>query len=101
MSCTQALNEAGLADRADLAAGDLSAGQKRRLSLARLLVAPRPVWLLDEPDTTLDETGQIWLAEMIAAHVKAGGLAVVATHAPLPAANLELHLSAQPAGVTT
>ena len=95
MSCQQALDHAGLSDRMDLAAGDLSAGQKRRLCLARLLVAPRAVWLLDEPDTALDEAGQGWLATMIDAHIKAGGLAVVATHASLPAANQQLDLSDQ------
>ena len=93
MSCQQALAYAGLEDRMDLAAGDLSAGQKRRLSLARLLVAPRPIWLLDEPDTALDENGKAWLARLMEAHKEAGGLAVVATHAPLPTANMQLQLS--------
>ncbi|MGC6512317.1 MAG: heme ABC exporter ATP-binding protein CcmA [Parvibaculales bacterium] len=100
MSCAQALEYAGLSDRMDLAAGDLSAGQKRRLSLARLLVAPRPVWLLDEPDAALDEAGQSWLAEMMAAHIQAGGLAVVATHTPLSVADEQVLLTG-PSGKVT
>lgn len=68
---------------AGIPAGMLSAGQARRLALARLALAPRPVWLLDEPAVSLDAAGQESLAGVIAAHLDAGGIAVAATHAPL------------------
>lgn len=68
---------------ADIPAGYLSAGQKRRLGLARLLVAERPIWLLDEPTVSLDARSTALLAGIIDAHVAAGGLVVAATHLPL------------------
>ena len=61
----------------------LSAGQRRRLALARLLVRPAPVWLLDEPASALDAESQARLEEIIAAHRAAGGRVLVATHAAL------------------
>jgi heme exporter protein A len=61
----------------------LSAGQRRRLALARLVVAPRPLWLLDEPTTGLDADGRKTLIALATAHLAGGGLLVVATHAPL------------------
>ena len=73
----------GLAALADIPAGFLSAGQRRRLALARLLVVPRPLWLLDEPTAALDAEATTTLVESIDAHVEEGGLAVVATHLPL------------------
>jgi heme exporter protein A len=73
----------GLAALADIPAGLLSAGQRRRLALARLLVVPRPLWLLDEPTAALDAEATTTLVESIDAHVEEGGLAVVATHLPL------------------
>ena len=81
-----ALDAVGLAHLLDIPAGRLSAGQKRRVALARLLVAERPVWLLDEPATALDAAAEATLGRLIAAHLGAGGLAVVATHRPLPVA---------------
>lgn len=78
-----ALAEARLDHAADLAAGLLSAGQTRRLALCRLLVAPRPVWLMDEPTLALDAQGDQWVAGLIDSHLGAGGLAVIATHLPL------------------
>lgn len=68
---------------ADIPAGYLSAGQKRRLGLARLLVADRPLWLLDEPTVSLDTQSTALLAGIIGRHVAAGGLVVAATHLPL------------------
>jgi heme exporter protein A len=65
---------------ADLPAGYLSAGQQRRLALARLLAAPRPLWLLDEPDAGLDAANRARLARAVAAHRESGGIAVIATH---------------------
>ncbi len=92
MDVGQALAVAGLETHMSLIAGDLSAGQKRRLSLARLLVAPRAVWLLDEPDTALDEQGQVWLIDMIKAQRKANGLIIVATHEALAYADRQIML---------
>ena len=84
LDCQAALDAVGIGQLADLPAGYLSAGQRRRLALARLLVAPRPVWLLDEPTSALDTEGQQRLFAMVEAHLKAGGLVVAATHADLP-----------------
>jgi heme exporter protein A len=61
----------------------LSAGQRRRLALARLVASPAPVWILDEPAAALDSDGEGRLATLIAAHRAAGGRTVVATHQPL------------------
>jgi heme exporter protein A len=83
----------GLAHLRDIPAAYLSAGQKRRLGLARLLLADRPVWLLDEPTVSLDTAAQGMLAAAVAAHVAAGGLVVAATHMALGFAGArELHL---------
>jgi heme exporter protein A len=62
----------------------LSAGQRRRLALARLLAAPRPVWLLDEPLAPLDSVWRARAGEMMSAHVAGGGLILAAVHDPLP-----------------
>lgn len=78
-----ALERVGLGRARDLPAGFLSAGQRRRLGLARLLVAHRPLWLLDEPATALDRDGQDVLADLMEAHRAGGGAIVAATHAPL------------------
>jgi heme exporter protein A len=68
---------------ADIPAGYLSAGQKRRLGLARLVVAPRPIWLLDEPTVSLDAASVEVLVAAINEHLRSGGLAVIATHIPM------------------
>lgn len=78
-----ALERLELAPLADIPAGYLSAGQKRRLGLARLMVAHRPVWLLDEPTVSLDAQSTALLAGIISAHVAEGGIVVAATHLPL------------------
>jgi heme exporter protein A len=83
----RALDMLGLAALRDIPAGYLSAGQQRRLGLARLLVAERPVWLLDEPTTSLDSTGQDALIRAVNTHLAGGGIAVAATHAPLAFVN--------------
>ena len=64
-------------------AGELSAGQKRRLGLARLLVTGRPVWLLDEPTVSLDVASVALFAGVVRDHLGTGGLAVIATHVDL------------------
>jgi heme exporter protein A len=79
-----ALARVGLRGGADLPVAYLSAGQRRRVALARLLVARRPLWLLDEPLTALDTAGQVLLAGIMAEHLAGGGLILAATHAPLP-----------------
>jgi heme exporter protein A len=78
-----AIETFGLAALRDIPAGYLSAGQKRRLGLARVLLAERPVWLLDEPTSALDERAQRTLLEVVNAHLAAGGIVAAATHAPL------------------
>jgi heme exporter protein A len=78
-----ALNRLGLPHVADFPVRALSAGQKRRVALARLLLPPRPLWLLDEPTTGLDAAAQALFAEVMRAHLADGGIIVAATHAPL------------------
>jgi heme exporter protein A len=73
----------GLGALTDVPAAYLSAGQKRRVGLARLLCAGRPVWLLDEPAVSLDEASHKILAGMVARHLEHGGIAISATHTPL------------------
>jgi heme exporter protein A len=80
IDAASALDRVGLGHIANLDAGYLSAGQQRRLALARLLVSSRPVWLLDEPTAALDAEGQALLALLLTAHLASGGLAVIATH---------------------
>lgn len=74
---------AGLDGLEDIEAGVLSQGQTRRLGLARLLVAARPVWLLDEPTAGLDAAGEAWVAGLIARQIGMGGLVIAATHLPI------------------
>ena len=78
-----ALENVHLDDIAEVPAGYLSAGQKRRLGLARLLLAPRPLWLLDEPTVSLDAASQVLLAQLMQTHLDGGGILVAATHGPL------------------
>jgi heme exporter protein A len=78
-----ALRHFGLDDLAEFPAAYLSAGQRRRLGLARLLLAKRPLWLLDEPTVSLDVASTDRLVSAVNEHTSAGGLAIVATHLPL------------------
>ncbi len=82
-SSLSALEAVGLAGLAGLPAAYLSAGQRRRLAIARLVAAPRPIWLLDEPTAALDSASQVRLAELMRAHLAGGGLILAATHGPL------------------
>ena len=74
------LQRAGVAECADLPARVLSAGQRRRVAMARVLACAAPLWLLDEPYTNLDAAGSRLLSSLLEAHVAAGGLAVVVAH---------------------
>lgn len=74
------LERVGLARRSGLLVKRLSQGQKQRLALARVSVAERPVWLLDEPSAALDTDGRELLAATLDTHLRGGGLAIVATH---------------------
>src|ERR1044072_1859065 len=89
-----ALAGVGLGGLADLPAAYLSAGQRRRLSLARLIAVPRPIWLLDEPTSALDAAGHERLADLMRQHLAGGGLIVAATHGPLGIEARELRLGA-------
>ena len=82
-STDAALDAVGLLGLAEIPAAYLSAGQKRRLGLARLLSAPRPIWLLDEPTTSLDAEHQRQFAGLIEQHRAAGGMVIAATHMDL------------------
>jgi len=82
----------GLAHAADLPAAYLSAGQRRRLSLARLLAVRRLLWLLDEPTAALDVAGQAMFAGLMREHLASGGLIVAATHGPLGIDTRELRI---------
>jgi heme exporter protein A len=79
-----ALEALGLSALAELPARMLSAGQKRRLALARLALSAAPLWLLDEPTLGLDVASLEWFGAVLAAHRARGGVVVAATHLPLP-----------------
>jgi heme exporter protein A len=81
-----------IAHLAELPASFLSAGQRRRLALARLVATKRPVWLLDEPTSALDAQAQLLLSELMRKHLQDGGLIVAATHDALgiPARDLRI-----------
>lgn len=83
LSSAAALDMVGLPHVADVPVGYLSAGQRRRVALARLLVSRRPFWLLDEPMAALDFAAQAMVAGLMQAHLDAGGAVLAATHGPL------------------
>lgn len=86
------LETVGLGHAAHLPAAFLSAGQRRRLSLARLIAVNRPVWLLDEPTSALDTSGQAMVASLMSAHLRSGGIILAATHGPLGIPAQELRI---------
>jgi heme exporter protein A len=88
----ESLRAVGLDHAGHLPAAYLSAGQRRRLSLARLLAVRRPVWLLDEPTAALDAAGQTLFAGLMHDHLARGGLIVAATHGPLGIEARELRM---------
>ena len=89
-----ALAEAGLEKRRLLPARRLSAGQRRRIGLARLMLDPAPLWILDEPLTALDDAGCALFSRLATRHLESGGLVLAATHHDLAAARTrELRLA--------
>jgi heme exporter protein A len=89
------LAKVGLAHTTHLPAAYLSAGQRRRLSIGRLLAVRRPVWLLDEPTSALDAAGQDLFAGLMRDHLADGGIIIAATHAPLGIEATELRMGEQ------
>jgi len=89
---SECLAKVGLAHATHLPAAYLSAGQRRRLSIGRLLAVRRPVWLLDEPTSALDAAGQDLCADLMRDHLAAGGIIIAATHAPLGIEARELRM---------
>lgn len=83
ISTTDILETAGIGGLEDMKTVALSSGQQRRLALTRLIVAPRPIWLLDEPLTGLDDNGKDWLTDMARSHLAQDGLIIAASHEPL------------------
>jgi heme exporter protein A len=88
------LERVGIARQRALPCRYLSAGQKKRLGLARLLLSRRPVWLLDEPFAALDTAGRALAADLMRAHCGGGGIVMAATHDPLGVAGRSLRLEA-------
>jgi heme exporter protein A len=84
----------GLERLLDLAVRHLSAGQRRRLALARLVASPRPLWLLDEPLAPLDAEHRALFGQLMAAHLAGGGLVLAAVHDPLPIVARTVELAA-------
>ena len=80
------LRRFGLRGREDLAVRHLSAGQKRRVGMARLLSRPAKLWVLDEPFTALDTAAVDMLSEILSEHVRDGGMVVLTSHQPVPMA---------------
>ena len=87
-----ALETVGLGGLGDLDAGYLSAGQTKRLALARLLVTDRKLWLLDEPTASLDAKGDTLVASLVAQRLATGGAVIAATHDDIPGATATLNL---------
>jgi len=92
----ESLRAVGLDHAVHLPAAYLSAGQRRRLSLARLLAVRRPLWLMDEPNAALDTAGQGLLAGLMREHLARGGLIVAATHGSLGLDARELRIGSPP-----
>ena len=92
LDCARLLGEVGLTSAADLPCQYLSAGQKRRLALARLQLLTRPLWLLDEPFSVLDSRGRDLVREYLQQHARSGGISILATHDPvgIPCSRLAL-----------
>ncbi len=97
MSIDDALVQVALPHTLNLPVAYLSAGMRKRVALARMLLNHRPLWLLDEPTSALDAASQDRLGQMMENHVGAGGIIIAATHLPLPG-NISAVLEIEPAG---
>ncbi len=95
-SLTAAVKRLALEPLLDLDIRKLSAGQRRRVALARLIAAPRPLWLLDEPMAPLDTERRALLGQLMAEHLSSGGLLICAVHDPLPVPAQEIRIGAAP-----
>lgn len=89
-----ALQRVGLGRQQHLPVRRFSQGQKRRAALARLIARPARLWVLDEPLAALDQAAQQLVTELVAGHLRTGGLALVTSHQPLGVASMELRLGA-------
>ncbi|NZD64784.1 heme ABC exporter ATP-binding protein CcmA [Rhizobium sp. WYCCWR 11290] len=89
LSVEDAADAVGLSGITHLPFGYLSAGQQRRIAFAKLLVAHRPIWILDEPTAALDASADRLLADLIGAHLEKGGIVLAATHQPLGLQNTQ------------
>jgi len=78
-----ALDKVGLVSKSDVITGALSAGQKRRLALAKLIISQKPVWIMDEPSAAMDKDGAALIDDLIQTHVVRGGAAIIASHSPV------------------
>lgn len=96
MPADAALERVNLAHAIDLPSGYLSAGQRRRLSLARLLISHRPLWLLDEPSAALDRVSSDLFEALVDEHLRSGGLMMAATHLPFGFQTRTLDLGVRP-----
>lgn len=89
-----AIDVLGLSALLDLEVRMLSAGQRRKLALARLIASPRPLWLLDEPMAPLDAARRAVVGELMEGHLEGGGMILAAVHDPLPIAAATLEVAA-------
>lgn len=87
-SCEDALAQLEIEELADIPVRKLSSGQRRRVALSVLLITQARLWILDEPFTSLDDSGRLVVKQMIEAHACTGGLTVIVTHEPLDLANI-------------
>jgi heme exporter protein A len=83
LGINDALIKVGLPGIEHLPAAYLSAGQKRRVSIARLLVSHKPIWIVDEPTSALDKASEVLFAKLIEGHLSTGGMVIAATHQSL------------------
>ncbi len=85
-----ALDNVGLTPKSHVPCGKLSAGQKRRLALAKLIISQKPIWIMDEPTAAIDKTGRDMVDALIRAHIERGGGAIIASHNPARALGLKV-----------
>ncbi|EST76807.1 cytochrome c biogenesis protein CcmA [Escherichia coli ECA-727] len=88
--CLEALAQAGLAGFEDIPVNQLSAGQQRRVALARLWLTRATLWILDEPFTAIDVNGVDRLTQRMAQHTEQGGIVILTTHQPLNVAESKI-----------